>query len=91
MTDGSIGSRIFLTLHDYVETGEEFLGRYQEKESIVNNSISFIQSKLLSNVSVQSPEQLKRPPYLSGYCYTQVTDVQQEVNVDGRPKTEGSA
>lgn len=62
MTDGSIGSRIFLTLHDYVETGEEFLGRYQDKESTVNNSISFIQSKLLSNVSVQSPEQLKRPP-----------------------------
>ncbi|MDQ0050702.1 hypothetical protein J2T18_005042 [Paenibacillus polymyxa] len=51
-----------LTLHDYVETGEEFLERYQDKESIVNNSISFIKSKLLSNVSVQSPEQLKRPP-----------------------------
>ncbi|ODB60499.1 glycoside hydrolase family 2 protein [Paenibacillus polymyxa] len=119
-----------LTLHDYVETGEEFLERYQDKESIVNNSISFNNWKyafaegyayrgqpiIISEFGgiafqtdmgwgygnqVNSVEAfierfravtgaIKATPYLSGYCYTQVTDVQQEVNglltEDRKPK-----
>ncbi|MFB5266452.1 glycoside hydrolase family 2 protein [Paenibacillus enshidis] len=109
-----------LTLHDYVEKGAEFLERYQDKESIVNNQISFNQWKrafaegyayrgqpiIVSEFGgiafrtdkgwgygnqVDSEEAfierfraitaaIKATPYIAGYCYTQITDVQQEVN-----------
>lgn len=109
-----------LTLHDYVEKGAEFLERYQDKESIVNNQISFNQWKrafaegyayrgqpiIISEFGgiafrtdkgwgygnqVDSEEAfierfraitaaIKATPYIAGYCYTQITDVQQEVN-----------
>ncbi|SET69866.1 glycoside hydrolase family 2 protein [Paenibacillus sp. NFR01] len=109
-----------LTLHDYVEAGEEFLKRYQDKDAIVNNKISFNQWKYafaegyayrgqpviiseFGGIAFQSEsgwgygnqvkseedfierfraitQAIQAVPYISGYCYTQVTDVQQEVN-----------
>ncbi|OCA83407.1 glycoside hydrolase family 2 [Pradoshia sp. D12] len=109
-----------LTLHDYVEYGEEFIGRYKDKEKVVNNKIAFNNSKfamakgyeykgqpiIISEYGgiafdsekgwgygkqVNSEEELlhryesitqaiKNTPYISGFCYTQITDVQQEVN-----------
>jgi beta-galactosidase/beta-glucuronidase len=109
-----------LTLHDYVESGEEFLKRYGDKESIVNNRIAFNNKKyayadgyryggqpiILSEFGgvafktesgwgyghqeateesfVKRLQDLHRAvretDYIVGYCYTQITDVQQEVN-----------
>jgi len=109
-----------LTLHDYVESGEEFLERYQDKERIVNNEISFNRWKFafaegygykgqpiivseFGGIAFQSDKgwgygnqvasveaflqrfasitgAIKAIPYISGYCYTQLTDVQQEIN-----------
>lgn len=119
-----------LTLHDYVESGEEFQKRYQDKEAIVNNKISFNNWKfafaegygykgqpiIISEFGgiafksesgwgygnqVESEDAflarfesitgaIKATPYISGFCYTQVSDVQQEVNglltEDRKPK-----
>ncbi|QCJ40778.1 glycoside hydrolase family 2 [Bacillus sp. S3] len=109
-----------LTLHDYVELGDEFLKRYSEKEKVVNNDIVFNNFKhamaqgykykgqpiIISEYGgiafnsekgwgygnqVKSEEEflhryesitqaIKDTPYISGFCYTQITDVQQEVN-----------
>ncbi|MDO3408439.1 glycoside hydrolase family 2 TIM barrel-domain containing protein [Saccharibacillus sp. CPCC 101409] len=119
-----------LTLHDYVESGEEFLERYRDKDAIVNNEISFNNSRYafaegyrytgqpiivseFGGIAFRSAsgwgygnqvgsEQdfierfrgitraIRSIPYLAGYCYTQLADVQQEVNglltEDRRPK-----
>ncbi|KGE19055.1 glycoside hydrolase family 2 protein [Paenibacillus wynnii] len=119
-----------LTLHDYVESGEEFLKRYQDKDAIVNNRIAFNNSKYafaegysytgqpiivseFGGIAFQTEsgwgygdqvksedafierfrsitQAIKATPYIAGYCYTQVTDVQQEVNglltEDRKPK-----
>ncbi|MFC4601814.1 glycoside hydrolase family 2 protein [Cohnella hongkongensis] len=109
-----------LTLHDYVESGAEFLERYRDKDRIVNNEIAFNNRKyayadgyryggqpiILSEfggvalkneigwgygnqeASVDSfvkrlqdiHRAVKQTGYIVGYCYTQITDVQQEVN-----------
>lgn len=109
-----------LTLHDYVEYSDEFLQRYQDKESIVQNLIAFNKHKhamaqgydykgqpiIMSEYGgiaftteegwgygnqVKNEEEfleryasitqaIKDTPYISGFCYTQITDVQQEVN-----------
>ncbi|XID92242.1 glycoside hydrolase family 2 protein [Paenibacillaceae bacterium WGS1546] len=109
-----------LTLHDYVESGEEFLQRYGDKDRIVNNEIAFNNRKyayangyryggqpiILSEfggVALKSEagwgygkqeasvdsfvkrlqdihRAVKQTDYIVGYCYTQITDVQQEVN-----------
>ncbi|MDR9745722.1 glycoside hydrolase family 2 TIM barrel-domain containing protein [Paenibacillus taichungensis] len=119
-----------LTIHDYVETGEAFLERYQDKDLIVNNKIASNRWKFafaegyhykgqpiiiseFGGIAFQSDkgwgygnqvdsveafierfrsitEAIKAIPYISGYCYTQVTDVQQEINglltEDRKPK-----
>ncbi|MBU5673795.1 glycoside hydrolase family 2 protein [Paenibacillus brevis] len=109
-----------LTLHDYVETKEQFLERYASKDDIVNNVKSFNRWKyafadgysykgqpiILSEfggIAFKSDkgwgyggqvvseeaffdrfrgihEAVKATDYIVGYCYTQITDVQQEVN-----------
>lgn len=109
-----------LTLHDYVEYGDEFLNRYKDKQKIVNNEIAFNKFKhamaqgyeykgqpiIISEYGgiafnsekgwgygdqVESEKDflyryesitqaIKDTSYISGYCYTQITDVQQEVN-----------
>lgn len=109
-----------LTLHDYVETKEQFLKRYANKDEIVNNEKSFNQWKYafadgysykgqpiivseFGGIAFKSDkgwgyggqvtseeafferfrgihEAIKATDYIVGYCYTQVTDVQQEVN-----------
>lgn len=109
-----------LTLHDYVESGEEFRQRYSNKDDIVNNRIAFNNRKyayadgyryngqpvILSefggvafkndagwgygnqeateesylNRLKELHEAVKATDYIVGYCYTQITDVQQEVN-----------
>jgi len=109
-----------ITLHDYEETGEAFRQRYEDKDAVVNNKISFNGHKfafaqgyqykgqpiLISEYGgiaftnekgwgygnqVSSMESfierynsitqaIKETPYIAGYCYTQITDVQQEVN-----------
>ncbi|RJE90339.1 glycoside hydrolase family 2 [Paenibacillus sp. 1011MAR3C5] len=109
-----------LTLHDYVESGEEFRQRYSDKENIVGNRIAFNNKKyayadgyrysgqpvILSEFggvafkndagwgygNQESTEEsylsrlkelheaVKATDYIVGYCYTQITDVQQEVN-----------
>ncbi|MBD8068658.1 glycoside hydrolase family 2 protein [Bacillus sp. PS06] len=109
-----------LTLHDYVEYGDEFSARYHDKEKVVNNQIAFNKHKhamamgyeyrgqpiIISEYGgiafnsekgwgygnqVKSEEDflyryesitqaIKNMPYISGFCYTQITDVQQEVN-----------
>lgn len=109
-----------ITLHDYVEYGDEFTKRYRDKEKVVNNDIAFNNFKhamakgyhykgqpiIISEYGgiafnsekgwgygnqVKSEEEffhryesitqaIKNTPYISGFCYTQITDVQQEVN-----------
>ncbi|WP_062237293.1 glycoside hydrolase family 2 protein [Fictibacillus sp. FJAT-27399] len=109
-----------ITLHDYVEYGDEFLSRYKEKEKVVDNKIAFNNFKhamaqgyeykgqpiIISEyggIAFNSEEgwgygnQVKDEQefldryesitkaimsldYICGFCYTQITDVQQEVN-----------
>lgn len=111
-----------ITLHDYEESGEEFLKRYtNNKDAITSNEMSHMRSAkyamaqgyayrgqpiILSEFGgiafksesgwgygnqVDSEEAfldrfrritqaIKDTDYICGYCYTQVTDVQQEVN-----------
>lgn len=109
-----------ITLHDYVEYGDEFLKRYIDKEKVVNNHIAFNSFKhamakgykyngqpiIISEyggIAINSEkgwgygdqvkdeevfmyryesvtQGIKNTPYISGFCYTQLTDVQQEVN-----------
>ncbi len=109
-----------VTLHDYVERGEEFLQRYNQKEAVLKNEIPFNLSRyafakgyeykgqpvIISEYGgiaitnskgwgygeqVKSEEAflerfdsitsaIKALDYVCGYCYTQLTDVQQEIN-----------
>lgn len=109
-----------LTLHDYVEYGDEFQSRYRDKEKVVNNGIAFNNHKhamaqgysykgqpiIISEYGgiafnsekgwgygnqVKNEEEflnryesitqaIKNTEYISGFCYTQITDVQQEIN-----------
>ncbi|WP_026559821.1 glycoside hydrolase family 2 [Bacillus sp. J37] len=109
-----------ITLHDYVEYGDEFLNRYEDKEKVVNNELAFNKHKhamaqgyeykgqpiIISEYGgiafnsekgwgygnqVKNEEDflnryesitqaIKDTPYISGFCYTQITDVQQEIN-----------
>lgn len=109
-----------ITLHDYVESGEEFLYRYRDKEKILGNEIPFNlfryafakgysykgQPVIISEYGgialtdekgwgygkqVKSEEDfierfdgitsaIKSLDYICGFCYTQLTDVQQEIN-----------
>lgn len=119
-----------LTLHDYVETKEEFEKRYSNKDKILNNEISFNHWKYafadgyeyqgqpvivseFGGIAFQTEagwgygnqvasddaflnrfrnihQAIKDRDYIVGYCYTQITDVQQEVNglltADRKPK-----
>ncbi|GLX66046.1 glycoside hydrolase family 2 protein [Paenibacillus glycanilyticus] len=119
-----------LTLHDYVETKEEFEKRYANKDEILNNEISFNHWKYafadgyeyqgqpvivseFGGIAFQTEagwgygnqvssdeaflnrfrnihQAIKDRDYIVGYCYTQITDVQQEVNglltADRKPK-----
>ncbi len=109
-----------ITLHDYVESGDEFSERYRNKDAITNNEIAHNLFKyamaqgyeykgqpiIISEFGgiafqhesgwgygnqVKTEEQflerfrkitqaIKQNEYICGYCYTQITDVQQEVN-----------
>ncbi len=109
-----------ITLHDYVEGGEEFLSRYRDKDKILGNEIPFNlvryafakgysykgQPVIISEYGgialtndkgwgygeqVKSEDALlsrfdgitsaiKSLDYICGFCYTQLTDVQQEIN-----------
>jgi beta-galactosidase/beta-glucuronidase len=109
-----------ITLHDYVERGEEFLQRYENEEKILKNQIPFNlqryafaegyeykgQPVIISEYGgiafsngegwgygqqVKTEEDfinrfdsitsaIKKLNYVCGYCYTQITDVQQEIN-----------
>jgi beta-galactosidase/beta-glucuronidase len=109
-----------VTLHDYEESGETFLSRYADKQTIVNNEISFNNWKYamargyeykgqpilvseFGGIAFQTgsgwgygkqveneaafverfrkiTQAVKDTDYICGYCYTQITDVQQEVN-----------
>lgn len=109
-----------LTLHDYVESGDEFFKRYADKDEIVNNGKSFNNAKYafadgysykgqpiivseFGGIALQSEsgwgygkqetskeaflsrfrsihQAIKATEYIVGYCYTQITDVQQEIN-----------
>jgi beta-galactosidase/beta-glucuronidase len=119
-----------LTLHDYVESGAEFLQNYADKSPILNNELAFNNSKYalaqgytyrgqpiivseFGGIAFQSDkgwgygnqvvtedafverfrsitQAIKKIDYICGYCYTQVTDVQQEMNglltEDRKPK-----
>ncbi|WP_062106447.1 glycoside hydrolase family 2 protein [Bacillus niameyensis] len=121
-----------LTLHDYVELGDEFSERYKGFENIVGNKIAFNKHKhalaqgykykgqpiIISEYGgiafnsekgwgygnqVKDEEAflkrfesitqaIKDIDYICGFCYTQITDVQQEVNglltEDRQPKIE---
>jgi beta-galactosidase/beta-glucuronidase len=109
-----------LTLHDYVETKEEFVKRYANKDDITSNEISFNNSRYayadgykyggqpiiiseFGGIALQTGtgwgygnqesttegyinryrrihEAVQETDYIVGFCYTQITDVQQEVN-----------
>lgn len=109
-----------ITLHDYVERGEDFYQRYKDKDKILGNDIQFNiyrsafaegyeykgQPVIISEYGgialkndsgwgygeqVKSEEAflerfdsitsaIKKLDYACGYCYTQLTDVQQEIN-----------
>ena len=119
-----------LSLHDYEESGDQFLKRYADKDAITSNEISHMNYKyamangyeyrgqpiIISEFGgiafksesgwgygnqVDSEEAflerfrkitqaIKDTEYICGYCYTQVSDVQQEVNglltEDRKPK-----
>ncbi|GIO28866.1 MULTISPECIES: glycoside hydrolase family 2 protein [Paenibacillus] len=119
-----------LTLHDYVESGDEFMKRYAAKDEIVHNGKSFNHWKYafadgyhykgqpiiiseFGGIAFQSEagwgygkqesseeaflsrfrsihQAIKETDYIVGYCYTQITDVQQEMNglltEDRKPK-----
>lgn len=120
-----------LTLHDYVETGDGFAKRYQDrKEAIVQRVTTCNQWKYalaegygyrgqpiiiseFGGIAFRSDKgwgygrqvateteflerfegltrAIKSVDYISGYCYTQLTDVQQEINglltEDRKPK-----
>ncbi|WP_123041158.1 glycoside hydrolase family 2 protein [Cohnella candidum] len=119
-----------LTLHDYVESSEEFSKQYADKRKIVDNQIAFNNWKFslaqgyeyagqtiiiseFGGIAFRSEigwgygnqvadeaafierfrkihEAIKNTDYICGYCYTQLTDVQQEVNglltEDRKPK-----
>ncbi|MDR9855555.1 glycoside hydrolase family 2 TIM barrel-domain containing protein [Paenibacillus sp. VCA1] len=119
-----------LTLHDYVESGDEFMKRYAAKDEIVHNDKSFNHWKYafadgyhykgqpiivseFGGIAFQSEagwgygkqesseeaflsrfraihQAIKETDYIVGYCYTQITDVQQEMNglltEDRKPK-----
>ncbi|MEK3889354.1 glycoside hydrolase family 2 protein [Bacillus sp. FSL K6-3431] len=121
-----------ITLHDYVEYGDEFLQRYKDKETIVTNKVAFNKHKhamaqgykyngqpiIISEYGgiafntekgwgygnqVKNEEEflkryesitqaIKETDYICGFCYTQTTDVQQEVNglltEDRKPKVD---
>lgn len=109
-----------LTLHDYVETKEQFLKSYADKDEIVSNGKTFNQWKYafadgysykgqpiivseFGGIAFDSGkgwgygkqvpseeaflerfrgihEAIQETDYIVGFCYTQITDVQQEVN-----------
>ncbi|AMQ06238.1 glycoside hydrolase family 2 protein [Sporosarcina psychrophila] len=109
-----------ITLHDYVENGDEFIERYADKERLLSNGIAFNKDKhamvqgyeyngqpiIISEYGgiafnseegwgygnhVKDDEEflrryesitqaIKDTKYISGFCYTQITDVQQEIN-----------
>ncbi|RTE10247.1 glycoside hydrolase family 2 protein [Paenibacillus whitsoniae] len=109
-----------LTLHDYVESGSEFLKRYADQSPIVSNDWAFNKGKYalaqgytyrgqpiiiseFGGIAFQTDkgwgygkqvvteeafierfrsitQAIKDIDYICGYCYTQVTDVQQEMN-----------
>lgn len=109
-----------LTLHDYVERGEDLLAAYRDKDSITGASSTFNEWKfpfasgysyqgqpiMISEYGgiafrtdrgwgygnqVDSEEAflerfssitgaIQNIPYIAGYCFTQITDVQTEVN-----------
>lgn len=119
-----------VTLHDYVETKEQFLKQYGSKDEIVHNGTSFndwkyafadgysytgqpIMVSEFGGIAFRSEsgwgygrqesseeaflarfraihEAIKETDYIAGYCYTQITDVQQEMNglltEDRKPK-----
>ncbi|MHA6528829.1 glycoside hydrolase family 2 protein [Paenibacillus sp. BAC0078] len=119
-----------LTLHDYVERGEDLYETYKDKDAITGNSGTYNEWKfafaqgysykgqpiIISEYGgiafksehgwgygnqVDSEEAflerfgsitraIKAIPFISGYCYTQITDVQHEVNglltEDRKPK-----
>ncbi|MFC3747027.1 glycoside hydrolase family 2 protein [Paenibacillus sp. GCM10012306] len=119
-----------LTLHDYVERGEDLYNTYKDKDSITGSSGTYNEWKfafaqgysykgqpiIISEFGgiafkgekgwgygnqVDSEEAflerfgsitgaIRAIPFISGYCYTQITDVQDEVNglltEDRKPK-----
>ncbi|MFF2015335.1 glycoside hydrolase family 2 protein [Paenibacillus sp. NPDC058177] len=119
-----------LTLHDYVERGEDLYETYKDKDSITGNSGTYNEWKFafaqgysykgqpiiiseFGGIAFKSEQgwgygnqvdneeaflerfgsitgAIKAIPFISGYCYTQITDVQDEVNglltEDRKPK-----
>ncbi len=109
-----------LTLHDYVESGEDFIRIFKDKEAIINNRMPVAGCKYafadgfqyknqpiiiseFGGIAFQSESgwgygnkvkdeedfirrferitgAIKSLGYICGYCYTQVSDVQQEIN-----------
>lgn len=109
-----------ITLHDYVESGEEFSQRYANQDKVLGNQILFNLSRYAfakgyeykgqpiiiseyGGIAFSNSEgwgygkqvkteqdfidrfdsitsAIKKLDYICGYCYTQVTDVQQEIN-----------
>ncbi len=109
-----------ITLHDYVESGEEFLERYRDKDRILQNEIPFNKHRYAfakgyryrgqpviiseyGGIAIQNGEgwgygeqvkseedfirrfdnitsAIRSLDYICGFCYTQLTDVQQEIN-----------
>ncbi|MFF2911462.1 glycoside hydrolase family 2 protein [Paenibacillus sp. NPDC057934] len=119
-----------LTLHDYVERGEDLYETYKDKDSITGSSGTYNEWKFafaqgysykgqpiiiseFGGIAFKSEQgwgygnqvdneeaflarfssitgAIKAIPFISGYCYTQITDVQDEVNglltEDRKPK-----
>ncbi|WP_426452695.1 glycoside hydrolase family 2 protein [Paenibacillus sp. S-38] len=109
-----------ITLHDYVESGQEFLQRYADKDLVTGKDMAFNNWKYalahgyaykgqpvivseFGGIAFQTEsgwgygnqesteeafierfraitQAMKDTDYIVGYCYTQITDVQQEVN-----------
>ncbi|KWX88473.1 hypothetical protein AMQ83_06525 [Paenibacillus riograndensis] len=109
-----------MTLHDYVERGEDLYKTYKDKDSITGSSGTYNEWKFafaqgysykgqpiiiseFGGIAFRSEHgwgygnqvdneeaflerfgsitgAIKAIPFISGYCYTQITDVQHEVN-----------
>ncbi len=69
-----------ITLHDYEENGKTFYERFNNESSGWGYGNKVATKEDFINRFDDITTSIKQLPFICGYCYTQVTDVQQEIN-----------